>query len=210
MELKLQQAIVATRAGRTDVAQSLLTKLLQENPDDANAWFLLGHIVESPERQARYLQKTIELEPENVIAKKRLVDIENGPVPAPVIHEQPSAEAAVDAAEEETEVEQTLDATVPGTITVAELARRSQSQSQARSGNAQIDSATWQQTAGQPVRETREAPAPEAAATTEVVQSSTEPAKEKTSSEVWLVRILVLMVIIAAIVLGILVLLILV
>ena len=88
MELKLQQAIVDTRAGRTDIAQSLLTQLICENPDDANAWFLLGHIVDTPERQALYLQKTIELEPEHAIAKQRVMQLENRPIPAPVIPQQ--------------------------------------------------------------------------------------------------------------------------
>ena len=95
MELKLQQAIVATRAGRTDVAQHLLSQLIHEKPDDANAWFLLGHLVDSPERQSNYLKKTVELDPDHTIAKQRLVQLENPPIPAPVIAQPDVLDTAV-------------------------------------------------------------------------------------------------------------------
>ncbi len=210
MELKLQQAIVATRAGRTDVAQSLLTQLIQENPDDANAWFLLGHIVNTPDRQARYLQKVIELEPEHAIAKQRLLQIENIPVPAPVIPEQVPIDAPNEASDEETVVEQALDATVPGTVSVAELAANSQPAVDATLEPQNADDERWTQLAGAPIREKPERTVREEATAAAITQDMAQTTKDKTSGEVWLVRILVLMVIVAAIVLGILVLLILV
>ena len=80
MKIKLQQAIVATRAGQIEVAQSLLTQLLREDPENANAWFLLGNLVDSQDRQIRYLQKAVELDPENAIAKKQLEQSEQSAI----------------------------------------------------------------------------------------------------------------------------------
>ena len=85
MELKLQQAIVATRAGQIEIAQSLLTQLIREEPEDANAWFLLSYLVDSPNRQILYPQKTLELDSENEIARHYLAQLQNALVPAPMI-----------------------------------------------------------------------------------------------------------------------------
>lgn len=76
MNLKLQQAIVATRAGRANEAQMLLTQLLREEPDDANAWFLLSHLVDSGERQSLYLQKTLAIDPDHELAKQHLIQLQ--------------------------------------------------------------------------------------------------------------------------------------
>jgi cytochrome c-type biogenesis protein CcmH/NrfG len=205
MELKLQQAIVATRAGRTDVAQHLLTQLIRENPNDANAWFLLGHLVDTPERQSRYLQKTVELDPGHAIAKQRLIQLEDSPIPAPVIV-QPDIHAAV----ELESVETPPDLAPVETATITELPERLQDLDNKQLAVESTPDKVWQDSAGIPIREMQEAS--EQAETLSVPQNAPNPelASNSPSGEVWLVRTLVIMVIVAAIVLGILVLLILV
>ncbi len=214
MELRLQQAIVATRAGRTDVARALLTQLIHENPDEANAWFLLGHIVDAPDRQRIYLQKTIELEPEHAIAKQRLLQLENGTVPAPIIPRQ--SEPNAEPVNADDNFEEALLEVAPDTASVAELTATA-SDSEETEGETQADTQMandqlWPELAGRPVREKREIQS-QVAKNTELTKSqnaATSETSDDASSEVWLVRILVIMVILAAIVLGILVLLILV
>ncbi len=85
MDSKLQQAIIATRAGHTETAQILLTDMLQTNPVETEAWFLLAHLVESPERQARYLEYTLLLEPDHELARQHLDRLLNPDVPPPLI-----------------------------------------------------------------------------------------------------------------------------
>ena len=62
--------------------------LLNKNPDNAHAWFLLGHIVDSKDRQIRYLQKAVELDPENPVAKTQVAKLITPAVPVPVIAQE--------------------------------------------------------------------------------------------------------------------------
>lgn len=72
MNEKLQQAIVATRTGQKREAQRLLTEVLKEDPENAQAWFLLSHLVDSKEKQVAYLGKALALDPQHQKAKQRL------------------------------------------------------------------------------------------------------------------------------------------
>lgn len=211
MELKLQQAIVAARAGRTDIAQSLLTQLIREKPDEANAWFLLGNIVEDPERQALYLHKTLELEPEHAIAKRRLVQIENEAIPAPVILQQPNVEAQTVFDSGESNGSPPAVEAIFATAAVAERTARAQEPEAAQRDPQTTADRSWTEAAGPPVRERKAVQTQRPAVPVPQEEPSThaESSAEGTSGEEWLVRILVVMVIVAAIVLGILVLLIL-
>jgi len=210
MELKLQQAIVATRAGRTDIAQHLLTQLLTENPDDANAWFLMGHLVDRPDRRARYLQKAIELDPDHAIAKQRLVQLENLPVPAPVIPKKDSYGSGARSNGEEAPAGLTPVEVAAATAAVSELPEWLRDLETKQLGANSTHDEVWQQSASMPVRATRKTSSPVATPSTPQPQPANSPASDSPSADVWLVRMLVIMVIVAAIVLGILVLLILV
>ena len=63
MTATLQEAIAAARDGDTERAQLLAAEVVQDNPDDANAWYLLSQLVESDGRRAAYLSKTLALDP---------------------------------------------------------------------------------------------------------------------------------------------------
>ena len=194
MDLRLQQAIVATRAGRTDVAQQLLTNLLQDNPNDANAWFLLGNIVDTPERQSLYLQQCVTLDPDHTIAKRRLVQLENAQVPAPIISQQESQNAGDEAVLEPPE---------EGAESANELPEMAQDPDNNHIGAESSPDEMWQNAAGAPIREPGTAPKETAAPA--VSQVEPEPTRSSTHGEERLARIIVIMFIFAVIVLAILV-----
>jgi cobalamin biosynthesis Mg chelatase CobN len=85
MEIRLQQALVAAREGHFETAQLLLAEAIRQNPEDANVWFLLAHLVDSPERQALYLENALLLEPEHMMAKEHLARLYSADVPPPII-----------------------------------------------------------------------------------------------------------------------------
>lgn len=72
MNSLLQDAINATKAGNKKEAQLLLAQNLKENPDDVQSWYLLSMLVDSKEKQALYLSKTLALDPQHEKANERL------------------------------------------------------------------------------------------------------------------------------------------
>lgn len=96
MNQKLQQAIVAARAGRKREAQLLLAQLLQDNPQEVHAWYLLSLLVESPEKQRAYLGKVLALDPDHEKARQQLSGLQKV---TPIENED--AETAVDVMESE-------------------------------------------------------------------------------------------------------------
>lgn len=85
MDVRLQQALLATRSGEPETAQILLSDLIRDNPGETNAWFMLSYLVDKPERQARYLQQVLALDPEHTLAQEHLQRLLQPGVPAPVI-----------------------------------------------------------------------------------------------------------------------------
>lgn len=63
MTATLKEAIAAVRAGDLEKAQLLVADMIQTNPDDPQAWYLMSQLVDSPTRRAAYLNKTLELDP---------------------------------------------------------------------------------------------------------------------------------------------------
>ena len=221
MDLKLQQAIVATRSGRTDVAQHLLTQLISEQPDNAHAWFLLGHIVDSKDRQIRYLQKAVELDPENPVAKTQVAKLITPTVPVPVIAQEEAGGTAQSNEAEKRSVDAepappvkvetaTIDPNNHGTPT--ELPEWLQDLETKKLGVQQAagnQGSEWLGAAGTPKREPQDIM--QRARILHIPQepSQANSSSDRTPEEVWLLRILAVMVVVAAIVLGFLVLLIL-
>jgi flagellar basal body-associated protein FliL len=72
MNDRLREAIAVARSGETREAQLLVAAVLEHSPDNAQAWYLMSHLVESPTRRAAYLYKALSLDPYNERAKAEL------------------------------------------------------------------------------------------------------------------------------------------
>lgn len=102
MTATLQDAIAAVRSGETERAQILAAEVIQTNPDDANAWYLLSQLVESDARRAVYLNKVLSLDPghERARAEYESLPIDAsavlGPVPTPVAEATAAPEPEVE------------------------------------------------------------------------------------------------------------------
>ncbi|MBK8905885.1 MAG: hypothetical protein IPM53_32180 [Anaerolineaceae bacterium] len=76
MDDKLKEAIAAVRTGNKREAQQQLTALLDEDPTQVQGWYLLSLLVDSPQKQAAYLSKTLALNPHHEKAKEQLALLE--------------------------------------------------------------------------------------------------------------------------------------
>lgn len=68
--------MVAARSGQKKEAQYLLTQVLQDDPNEVQAWFLLSHLVDSEGKQVAYLKKVVALDPTHEKAATRLAELE--------------------------------------------------------------------------------------------------------------------------------------
>lgn len=216
MDSKLQQAIIATRAGYNETAQTLLTDVLQENPKDTEAWFLLAHLVESTERQARYLEHTLILNPHHELAKRHLGRLLNPEVPPPVIKAYSGHNSTTPQATPPPTVSEKFSPIPPAktnpVLTVS--SEPSESYATPTSGNmpvvteqnsSRID-ANWQKTAGPPKREKRStseaqvkqpiAPAPA------TIVSETTPETKKEPVNKWLLILFFILIFVAVFVVS--------
>ncbi len=100
MTATLQDAIAAVRAGETEHAQLLAAEVIRDNPDDANAWYLLSQLVDSDARRAIYLHKALALAPEHSRARAEfdalpaaaVASLSGAPAAEPVVAEIVAAE----------------------------------------------------------------------------------------------------------------------
>ena len=76
MDDKLKEAIAAVRTGNKRAAQQQLTTLLDEDPTQVQGWYLLSLLVDSPQKQAAYLGKTLALNPHHEKAREQLAELE--------------------------------------------------------------------------------------------------------------------------------------
>lgn len=76
MDEKLKEAIAAVRTGDKELAQRQLTDLLDEDPKQVQGWYLLSLLVDSPQKQAAYLSKTLALNPNHEKAKEQLAALQ--------------------------------------------------------------------------------------------------------------------------------------
>lgn len=119
---RLQQAIAAARAGKTSEAKALAEQIVEENPDNPHALFLLGMLAGSQEEQREYMHKVLELDPDHKAANKRMAQL--GPaeplVEEPVEEVQPQEFEAEpqDLEAEPWEEEASLEETVIGATAV--------------------------------------------------------------------------------------------
>lgn len=206
MDSKLQQAIIATRAGHTDTAQILLTDMLQTDPVETEAWFLLAHLVESPERQARYLEYTLLLEPDHELARQHLDRLLNPDVPPPLIKmgrkqgspsSHPTPAPTVDSVFSAIPPAKTNPVLRVTNVSDSSYASpQTGSQHVVTEQNSSSVDMDWLRTAGKPKRATQ---TPPAQPVTEERISSPEPLVEEESQPVnkWLLATLIVLVALA-------------
>lgn len=82
---KLEEAIQTIQSGDLQRGRSLLARVLQENPRDAQAWLWLAACWETPEKQRYCLEKALELRPDDKHIQEALerLPIETGSPPVP-------------------------------------------------------------------------------------------------------------------------------
>ena len=103
MTATLQEAIAAVRDDDTERAQLLAAEVIQDNPDDAHAWYLLSQLVDSDARRAAYLRKTLALDPAHERARAEFAALPaeaSAVLGAPVVVAAPEVDVAVAVAAE--------------------------------------------------------------------------------------------------------------
>lgn len=102
MDVRLQQAIAAARAGKRDEARVVLDRFLQDQPDNVHAIFLMSTLASTREEQVENLQKVLTIDPDHRGAKLMLdrlsepMEVEAETVVQPVVEdeEEPAVETA--------------------------------------------------------------------------------------------------------------------
>ncbi len=69
---RLQQAIAAARAGNIGEAKSMAEQLVDEDPNNPHALFLLGMLAEDQSEQIDYMEKVLSIDPNHKAANKRM------------------------------------------------------------------------------------------------------------------------------------------
>ena len=87
MDIRLQQAIAAARAGKRDEARVLLDRFLVDQPEDAHGIFLRSTLATSKEERIENLQQVLEIDPDHRGAKLMLERLGEPETPA-----EPTAE----------------------------------------------------------------------------------------------------------------------
>jgi competence protein ComEC len=75
----IKQAIQAARAGDRHQAQALLNEAVQQEPQNAHAWYLLSQVADTHEEAVRCLERVLEIVPDNAQAQSRLASIKARP-----------------------------------------------------------------------------------------------------------------------------------
>lgn len=75
--MSVQQARLALKNGQKTEARTLLHQAIRQNPNDYQAWLLLGAAAPTPEKSLEYIQRAEMLEPYNPAVKKAIVWAEN-------------------------------------------------------------------------------------------------------------------------------------
>ncbi len=82
---ELQHAVMSIKSGDTQTGQRILRQLLDVEPDNEAAWLWLVATVDSPSEKIRYLNKVLELNPDNEIAHQGISQLAmKSPQPPPV------------------------------------------------------------------------------------------------------------------------------
>ena len=79
-ETLLHKAIAAAKADKWPEAKVILERSLEEDPEDANAWFLYSALADTEDEQIQRLNRVLAIQPEHQGARTRLARL--GQLPA--------------------------------------------------------------------------------------------------------------------------------
>lgn len=74
----LQQAISAIRLGDNKTGEWLLTDVLKTDPNNEVAWLWMAEVAKTNERRREYLERVLEINPENKVAAEKLQELGTG------------------------------------------------------------------------------------------------------------------------------------
>jgi hypothetical protein len=74
------QAYTAVQNGEHAFARRLLAQLLKQEPDHPNGWLLASYAMTTRAEAIRCLHRGLQIDPENVHAKKRLAKLQKSPL----------------------------------------------------------------------------------------------------------------------------------
>ena len=75
MKEELRQALMAIKERDEETARLILSRLLQDDPDNIRAWILLGKMAHNDTQRTAFLNKVLQLDPNNIYAKNALQEI---------------------------------------------------------------------------------------------------------------------------------------
>ena len=82
MTNNLPRAIAAIKAGDTETGQRLLVQVIKVDPQNETAWLWMTSTLDDPQEKKQCLQKVLQINPDNEMAKKVLAAFERPREPA--------------------------------------------------------------------------------------------------------------------------------
>ena len=100
LSLELQKAIAAAHAGDKNQARNLADQVIQDDPENENALYLMSALVETNEEREAYLSQILIVNPEHAGAQKYLAHSDEPQSDSPGSDELESVETAIEYEEE--------------------------------------------------------------------------------------------------------------
>lgn len=85
--VRLQAGVAACQAGEKELGRKLLGQVLEEDPASEQAWLWLAALAEAPDEAIAYLQRVLEINPENERALSGINYYRSLPPPTPPVTE---------------------------------------------------------------------------------------------------------------------------
>lgn len=81
----VEQALELLKAGKKADAHAILAPLIRQNPDIAEAWYLLGFTMTDPDKRLYSFQQVLRIDPSNQAAQKQIAKLRSAPPAAPAV-----------------------------------------------------------------------------------------------------------------------------
>ncbi len=93
----LQKAYQHIKSGEKQAALAILTPIVRAEPNNANAWYLLGHALTDPEKRIYAFEQVLRLDSSNEAAQKQLAKLRSAPKTASESFSEPETDSPTDA-----------------------------------------------------------------------------------------------------------------